>query len=155
MKYSILCLDVDGTLTDGKVYMGNTGEVCKAFNIKDGYGIRQYINRGGTVVLITGRNSKIVQNRAEELGIQEVYQNVKNKADVMKVLSKKYNTTTASMAYIGDDMNDLDAILCAGISFIPNDGYDGLKPHVSIILTHNGGEGAVREAIDILLNEGL
>lgn len=154
MKYKILCLDVDGTLTDGKVYMGNEGELVKAFNIKDGYGIRQFIEQGGTIAIITGRISKIVQNRALELGIHEIFQNISDKAKVIEQLADKYNTPTSSIAYIGDDLNDLNAIKCVGISFMPHDGYEGLKKHVTKVLDHNGGEGAVREAIDLLLNEG-
>ncbi|MDO5292214.1 MAG: HAD hydrolase family protein [bacterium] len=154
MNYSILCLDVDGTLTDGKVYIGNDGEVMKAFNIKDGYGIRQYIEAGGIVAIITGRISKIVGHRAFELGIKEIYQDITNKAQVMELLAKKYHTTIANVAFVGDDMNDLEAIQASGISFMPSDGYEGLKPYVSAVLTHKGGEGAVREAIDILLSEG-
>ncbi|MDO5519368.1 MAG: HAD-IIIA family hydrolase [bacterium] len=155
MNYSILCLDVDGTLTDGKVYMGNNGELLKAFNIKDGYGICQYIKAGGIVAIITGRSSKIVENRAMELGISEIYQNITNKAQVMELLAKKYHTTIANVAYVGDDMNDLEAVQAAGISFMPSDGYEGLKPYVFVVLNHKGGEGAVREAIDWLLGEGM
>ena len=89
MSIKMLVMDVDGTLTDGKIYIGPQGEVMKAFNIKDGYGIVQFIKSGTIPVIITGRKSEIVQRRAEELGITELYQGVEDKLSQLKKVAEK------------------------------------------------------------------
>ena len=93
VKIKMLAMDVDGTLTDGKIYMGPQGEVCKAFNIKDGLGINQLIQNGILPVIITGRKSTIVENRAKELMITEIYQGVEDKATVLRQVARKYGFT--------------------------------------------------------------
>ena len=101
IKY--LVMDVDGTLTDGKIYMGNSGEVMKAFSVKDGCGIHDILIPSGiTPVIITGRKSDIVLNRCNEIGINEVYQGISNKIDKLFTITSDFS----SVAYIGDDIND-------------------------------------------------
>ena len=101
-------MDVDGTLTDGKIYMGNEGEVMKAFSIRDGYGIHDIALKAGIIpVIITGRTSKAVLNRCNELGIVEIHQGISNKIE--KLLSVTRNLST--VAYIGDDLNDLSCMI--------------------------------------------
>lgn len=142
-------MDVDGTLTDGKIYMGNDGEVMKVFNIKDGCGIHDILIPAGiTPVIITGRSSRIVENRCDELGIKEIYQGVSNKIE--KLLTITGNLS--SVAYIGDDINDLSCMLpvkeAGGIIGCPKDAVKKVKELADFIASHNGGAGAVRDFIE-------
>lgn len=151
-KIRYLIMDVDGTLTDGKIYMSNSGEMMKAFNIKDGCGIHDILIPAGIIpVIITGRTSDIVQNRCGELGINEVHQGVKNKIE--KLFSITENLS--SVAYIGDDINDLscmEAIKDAGGPIgCPADAVDKVKCIADYIAPHKGGDGAVRDFIEWIL----
>lgn len=150
IKY--LVMDVDGTLTDGKIYMGNNNELCKAFNIKDGCGIHDIAIPVGIVpVIITGRISKILNNRCEELGIKELYQGVFNKTEILEQITDDLSV----VAYIGDDINDLacmNAIKRAGgIVGCPADAVKKVVEIADFISTKNGGDGAVREFIEWLI----
>ncbi|WP_407721452.1 KdsC family phosphatase [Ruminococcus sp. JE7B6] len=148
MKIKLLVMDVDGTLTDGKIYMGENGEVMKAFNVKDGYAIAHMLPEMGIIpVIITGRKSKIVENRAKEIGITELHQGVRDKLAVLKNVAEKYNASPDEIAYIGDDINDLDCIEYCGVTACPVDAVDGVKRKVTYVCKKNSGEGAVREFI--------
>ena len=147
----LFAMDVDGTLTDGKIYMGNNGEMMKAFDVKDGLGIKLLKDYGIIPAIITGRNSQIVENRCQELGLTEFHQGVKNKAAKLTELMNKYDLSKEQVAYIGDDMNDLSAIKTAGITFAPADCADSLKPFIDILLTKPSGQAPVREAVDMIL----
>ena len=149
-KIKMFIMDVDGTLTDGKIYMGPHGEKFKAFNTKDGLGIKLLIKQGILPVIITGRNSEIVNTRAKELGIEEVYQGVDDKLEVYQLLKEKYNISDEEIAFIGDDVNDLPLINKVGLSFCVADAV-GVSEEVNYITKLNGGEGAVREAIEMIL----
>lgn len=150
-KIKLFAMDVDGTLTDGKIYMGNDGEMFKAFSVKDGLAIKLLKDYGIVPAIITGRNSKIVENRCLELGLTEFHQGVKNKAAKLAELMEKYHLSKEQVAYIGDDMNDLSAIKTAGITFAPADCAESLKPFIDIILTKPSGQAPVREAVDMIL----
>lgn len=152
-EIKLFAMDVDGTLTDGNIYMGNDGEMFKAFNVKDGLGIKLLKDHGIIPAIITGRNSKIVENRCQELGITEFHQAVKDKAGKLRELMEKYGLTSEQTAYIGDDMNDLSAIKTAGITFAPADCAKSLKPFIDIILTRPAGQAPVREAGDMILGD--
>ena len=145
-----LVMDVDGTLTDGKIYMGNNGELCKAFNIKDGCGIHDILLPTGIIpVIISGRKSDIVLNRCREIGIMEVYQGVSNKIDKLKEVVKDISR----VAYIGDDINCLELLSNVGLPACPSDAMGLIKEIDSIwILNSKGGDGAVREFAETLLN---
>lgn len=149
----LFVMDVDGTLTDGHIYMGNDGELFKSFHVKDGLGIKLLKNYGIIPAIITGRRSQIVENRCRELGLDELHQGVKNKAAKLKEIMDKYNATREQVAYIGDDMNDLSAIRAAGITFAPADCAESLRPFVDILLTKPAGQAPVREAIDMILKK--
>lgn len=152
-KIKLFAMDVDGTLTDGNIYMGNDGEQFKAFNVKDGLGIKLLKDYGIVPAIITGRQSKIVENRCQELGLSEFHQGVKNKAAKLQELMTKYHLTPEQVAYIGDDMNDLSAIKTAGITFAPADCAETLKPYIDILLTRPAGQAPVREAVDMILRD--
>lgn len=144
----LLILDVDGTLTDGKIYISNSGEEIKAFNVKDGYAIKEILPQIGIVpVIITGRKSKIVEIRANELDIKEVYQGVKSKLQIYEELKSKYNITDKNIAYIGDDFNDLIILKRIKYSACPQDAVEKVKEVCNFIMDRRGGEGAVYEFI--------
>lgn len=149
----LFAMDVDGTLTDGHIYMGNDGEMFKSFHVHDGLGIKLLKHYGITPAIITGRQSKIVENRCREIGLTEYHQGVKNKAAKLAELMDQYGLTAEQVAYIGDDMNDLSAVKAAGVTFAPADCAESLKPFIDIILTKPSGQAPVREAVDLILQD--
>lgn len=152
----LIVLDVDGCMTDGKIIYTNSGEEIKSFNVKDGFAIVQWIRLGGKAAIITGRKSKIVENRAKELGIHYLYQNVKNKFEILKKIAQKENIELKNIAAIGDELNDYQMLKNVGLSFTPKDGVEYIKHSADITLSKKGGEGAVREMIEhILKRDGL
>lgn len=150
MKIKMLVMDVDGTLTDGKIYMGSDGEVFKAFDVKDGHAIAHLHEVGIIPVIITGRKSKIVENRAKELNIKEVYQGISDKVEKLKEVAKSNGVLLEEVAYIGDDLNDLDCMGICGLSACPNDAIDKVTSNVDFKCNKNGGYGAVREFIEYI-----
>lgn len=159
MEIKLFVMDVDGTLTDGKIYMGENGEVCKAFNIKDGYGIHDILIPSGIIpVIITGRQSKIVENRCRELGITEIHQGVKDKVEKLREVVCKYGEELKNVAYIGDDLNDMpsmEAVKEAG-GFVgcPADAVREVKEFSDYVASGDGGNGAVREFIVYVIGVG-
>ena len=150
-KIKLLVMDVDGTLTDGKIYMGKNGEVMKTFNIKDGYAIANMLPEMGVIpVIITGRESLIVENRARELGITELYQGIGNKLAQLKKVAEKYEVSPEEIAYIGDDLNDLECIEYCGFSACPADAAEEVKTKSQYVCKTIAGEGSVREITEII-----
>lgn len=150
IKY--LIMDVDGTLTDGKIYMGQSGEIMKAFNTKDGYGIHDIALPNGIMpVIITGRKSEIVLNRCRELSIKEVHQDVSNKVDKLRTLVEDLS----GVAYIGDDINDLSCMdivkEAGGVVGCPEDAVEKVKCIADYVAVHKGGDGAVRDFIEWII----
>lgn len=146
----MLVMDVDGTLTDGRIYISGTGEVMKAFDVKDGYAIINLKKNGITPVIITGRESEIVKERARELKIDELYQGVSDKLAQLKIVAEKLNINKNEIAYIGDDLNDLDCINYLEYTACPADAIDEVKEKVFYICHHKGGRGAAREFINFV-----
>jgi 3-deoxy-D-manno-octulosonate 8-phosphate phosphatase (KDO 8-P phosphatase) len=149
----LIILDVDGCLSDGKLIYSADGIESKNFNVKDGLGISTWVKIGGQVAIITGRNSKIVQKRADELGIQHVFQGIKDKDRVLKELLETLDLKFYEVGAIGDDLNDFNMLKLVGRSFTPSDGVKEIKEIVNTTLTCRGGDGAVREMIDTLVDE--
>ena len=150
-RIKLFIADVDGTMTDGRINVSESGEAFKSFNVKDGYGIGVILSRYNIIpVIITGRSSDIVDRRAKELKIVEVYQGVKNKNDVLSDLCAKYRCNLSEVAFIGDDLPDLECMKKCGISGCPADAVDPVKSISNFVSTKNGGDGAVREFIDWL-----
>ncbi len=149
----LIVLDVDGCLTDGKLIYSADGFESKNFNVKDGLGITTWIKTGNQVAIITGRNSEIVEKRAKELGVQHLHQGIRNKYKVIKEIVESLGLKFYEVAVIGDDLNDYKMLSLAGRSFTPNDGHDEIKKLVNTVLSQSGGNGAVREMIDILVEE--
>jgi 3-deoxy-D-manno-octulosonate 8-phosphate phosphatase (KDO 8-P phosphatase) len=149
----LLVLDVDGCLTDGGLIYSADGVESKVFNVKDGLGISTWIKMGNQVAIITGRNSEIVKRRAEELGVQHLYQGIKDKDRVLRDITGSSEIQMDEVAVIGDDLNDFNMLRLAGRSFTPQDGAKEIQDLVDTVLSINGGHGAVREMIDILVAE--
>lgn len=152
-KIKLLALDVDGTLTNGTVYLSEHGDEMKGFNVKDGLGIKVLQQQGIMVAIITGRSSAIVKKRAEELGIKEVHQGIDDKDRVVKKLAEQYNLSLDEIAFMGDDLNDLPAVRIVGTTFAPSDCAVELMPYIDIIVPHKGGDGAVRDAVSMILKQ--
>ena len=151
MKIRMLVMDVDGTLTDGHIYMGADGEAMKAFSCKDGYGIGQMLPKLGILpAIITGRSSQIVANRARELHIEELHQGVADKLPLLKEIAAKHGFTREEIAYIGDDLNDWDCLQYCGLTACPQDAEDAVKKTVSFVAPRRGGCGAVRDFIEYI-----
>jgi len=149
----LIVLDVDGCLTDGTLIYSTDGVESKNFNVKDGLGITTWIKTGNQVAIITGRNSQIVEKRAKELGVQHLHQGIRDKDRVIKEIVKSLGLKFYEVAVIGDDLNDYNMLHLAGRSFTPSDGHDEIKKLVNTVLSKDGGNGAVREMIDILVEE--
>lgn len=149
----LIVLDVDGCLSDGKLIYSAQKIESKNFNVKDGLGITTWLKIGNDVAIITGRDSEIVQKRALELGISHLYQGIKDKRKVLQELLLTLDLHPHEVAIIGDDLNDYTMLRLAGRSFTPNDGNTYIKELVNTVLTCNGGDGAVREMIDMLVSE--
>lgn len=156
MSIELFVMDVDGTLTDGHIYVGNSGEVMKAFNVKDGYAIVNTLPAYDIVpVIITGKTSDIVKNRAAELRITEVHQNISNKLPLLESIAEKYSVTADKVAYIGDDVNDLECMQWCGLSACPADAVREVTEQVDYVCKAHGGKGAVREFIDWIVKSKI
>ena len=151
-RIKFLVMDVDGTLTDGKIYMSYSGEMMKAFNIKDGCGIHDILIPSNiTPVIITARNSSIVEKRAKELDITEVFQGQPDKLGKLREITDNL----ATVAYIGDDINDLKCMneikRAGGLVGCPADAVESVKKIADYVSTYDGGDGAVRDFIEWLV----
>lgn len=154
MKIKLFVMDVDGTLTDGHIYFGNEGEMFKAFHVRDGYAIAHILPVYGIIpVIITGKSSEIVAKRSKELRINEVYQGISDKLTKLKEIAEKYNVSPDEIAYIGDDVNDLECMEYCGLTACPADALDAVLPKVDYVCKCNGGRGAVREFADLIVEK--
>ena len=147
----MLVMDVDGTLTDGKIYISANGELMKSFNIKDGYAIARLKDYGITPVIITGRSSAIVKQRCAELKISELFQGIENKSYKLREVCNMHQLNLSQVAYIGDDLNDLSCMKICGYSACPSDAMKQVREQANYICEAKGGDGAVREFIDYLI----
>lgn len=149
----LIVLDVDGCLSDGGLIYSADAIESKKFNVKDGLGITTWIKMGNQVAIITGRNSTIVAKRAKELGVQHLYQGIRDKDRVLNEIIDSLKLKPYEVGVIGDDLNDYNMLSLAGRSFTPKNGVKEIRELVDTVLSSNGGDGAVREMIDILVNE--
>lgn len=150
-KVKLLILDVDGVMTDGRIIFDNNGNEIKAFHVRDGHGIKMAQTAGILIAIITGRKSEVVKRRALELGIKDVYQRALNKVDIYEKLLKMYGMKDEEVAFIGDDINDLPILKMVGFSVAVSDADTHIRNKVDYVTEMGGGQGAVREAIDIIL----
>ena len=150
-EIKMLVMDVDGTLTDGKIYYGSNGEIFKAFDVRDGYRLIKCEEYGIITAIISGKSSEVVAGRARDLKIKEVYQGISNKIEILTMLIDKYKLSKNQVAYIGDDVNDLECMEYCGFSACPADALEEVKTKVDYICKNIGGHGAVRELIYIII----
>ncbi|APG20129.1 3-deoxy-D-manno-octulosonate 8-phosphate phosphatase [Kosakonia radicincitans] len=150
-KIRLLILDVDGVLSDGLIYMGNNGEELKAFNVRDGYGIRCALTSGIEIAIITGRKAKLVEDRCETLKIKHLYQGQSDKLLAYRELLARLALTPEQVAYVGDDLIDWPVMAEIGLRIAVADAHPLLLPRADYVTRINGGRGAVREVCDLLL----
>jgi 3-deoxy-D-manno-octulosonate 8-phosphate phosphatase (KDO 8-P phosphatase) len=151
-RIRLLVLDVDGVLTDGRIYMSAGGEDLKVFHVRDGSGLVALQRAGVSVAIISGRDSAAVTRRAAELGIAHVHQGVGDKAAVLSTLMARLGVTPAETACVGDDTPDLPMLENAGLAIAVADAHGALGPVVHWVTTAAGGRGAVREVCDLLIS---
>lgn len=152
-KIKLLLLDVDGVMTDGRIIYLNDGGEAKAFDVKDGHGLKLIQRAGIRVGIITGRQSEVVERRAAELGIGIVYQGAKDKLKPFLEIIKELGLEPFEVAYVGDDVVDLPVMRQVGFSATVADAVDDIKPYVDLVTSRPGGRGAVREVCDLLLKQ--
>lgn len=152
----LLVTDVDGVLTDGGMYYSEDGNEQKLFNTRDGMGLTLLRYAGVATAIITSEETKIVQRRAKKLRISNLYQGVRHKLKVLERLRERYSLEWSEVAYIGDDINDLEVMAVAGFSVTPADGSHWNKKLAHYVTVKKGGEGCVREVCDLILTaQGL
>ena len=144
-------LDVDGVMTDGRLYYDENGKELKAFHAQDGLGIKQLMRYGVAVAVITGRNSPIVANRMAELGIEHVFQGRENKLDTWLGLLDTLDVTAGECLYAGDDLIDLPILTRCGLPVSVPNGRPAVRACAAWVTPNAGGHGAARDVCDLLL----
>jgi YrbI family 3-deoxy-D-manno-octulosonate 8-phosphate phosphatase len=147
----LLVLDVDGVMTDGRIYLDGRGEEIKVFDTRDGYGIKRVVDAGVDVVIITGRSSGAVERRARELGIGEVLQGVGPKGPLLDEILQKRGLEPATVCCVGDDLPDLPLLERAGLPVAVADAAVEVRDAAAVITKRRGGRGAVREVCELIL----
>jgi len=150
-RIKALVLDVDGVLTDGGMYYGPAGEGLKRFNVKDGLGLRLIVEAGVVVALISGENSEILRRRAEKLKLENVFVGVEDKLATLKQFLASKKVALEDVAYVGDDLNDLEALKAVGLPIAVADAVPQVRKAARWVTTRRGGDAAVREVCDALL----
>ncbi|MGQ4276666.1 3-deoxy-manno-octulosonate-8-phosphatase KdsC [Pseudidiomarina sp. E22-M8] len=150
----VIC-DVDGVFSDGRIYLGNSGEELKAFHTRDGLGVKALLNNGIAVAVVTGRQSKIVEQRMHALGVRDIFQGSTEKLAIYHQLAEKYQLENSQIASIGDDIPDVVMLQHSGLGVAPQDAHPWVQQQADYVTSMRGGFGAVRELSDlILLSQG-
>lgn len=152
-KLKLFIFDIDGVLTDGKLYYSPRGEEIKVFNVKDGVGIWILKEKGFRVVFLTGRKGEALKRRARDLGVDLLKENVREKEKVLEEVMNQFNCKREETFFMTDDIVDLKACKMVGFVATPVDGAEEIKKLADLITEKKGGEGAVREAIEKILKE--
>jgi len=152
-KIKLVLTDVDGVLTDGGRYYSEKGEIVKRFHVRDGMGINILLRNGIKTAIVTKENSKIVKKWAKEMNISKTYSGIKNKEKELEKICKFYKILPDEVAFIGDDVNDIELMKKVGFSVTPSDGILQAKKIANYVCTTSGGNGALREMIDLILKE--
>jgi len=150
-KIKAIAMDVDGVLTDGGVWWGPNGEEWKRFHFADIMGLSLAKKSGLAIALISGENSPLVDRMAEKFSIQDVYKNCKDKVAALQTFSEHHRLSMQQICFIGDDLNDLPALKIVGLSACPADARPAIREHCLFVAKLPGGNGAVREIVDMLL----
>jgi len=152
MDVKVVITDVDGVLTDGGMFYSTNGEMLKKFNTRDGMGVEILRNNNIPVIIMTREKSKIVISRAKKLLISDVNVGIKKKETLLPKICKKYQINKENIAYIGDDINDLEILKQVGFSASPSDGITIVKKESDYICKSKGGEGVLREVADLIIS---
>ena len=147
----LFATDVDGVLTDAGMYYAESGDEWKKFNTRDGMGIKLLQRAGIITAIVTQERTKLMARRAEKLAIPEVHQGVMDKLSLVREMAARYELSLDQVAYIGDDVNDLETLKAVGFSATPADGMPQVAAVVDHVCSKKGGEGAVREVIEMIL----
>lgn len=150
-RIKALFLDVDGVLTDGRLYMDDRGRELKVFDTKDGHGIKMALAAGLRVVWISGRKSLATTRRARDLGVRHCYQGIADKEALYRKLCRRWKLDPSETAAIGDDEPDVPLLEAAGFSACPADSVLPARAAAQVVLEHGGGRGAVREFVEKVL----
>lgn len=153
MSIRLLALDVDGTLTDGGIYLDGSGNEYKRFDVRDGMGIALLRKAGVEIALISGRFSAATERRAAELQITRLFNGVGEKLPVLRALTEDMGISLGETAYMGDDVNDLECLSAAGLALVPSDGVEEALRAADMITPSRAGHGAVRDAAEFILAE--
>ena len=148
----LLCVDVDGVLTDAGMYYGPDGEVLKKFNTRDGMGLARVREAGVAVAIISGEDSAIVHARAAKLKIDDVFCGATDKRAAIDELCQRHGLNLVQVAFIGDDLNDLPALECVGLPCAVGDAAEPVKAVARYVTERRGGDGAVREVCELLIS---
>jgi 3-deoxy-D-manno-octulosonate 8-phosphate phosphatase (KDO 8-P phosphatase) len=143
--------DVDGVLTDAGMYYSESGDEWKKFNTRDGMGIKLLQKAGLITAIVTQERTRLVARRAEKLAISELHQGVMDKLSVIRDMAERHGISRRQIAYIGDDVNDIEALKAVGFSATPADGLPQVREIVDYVCRQKGGEGAVRELVEMIL----
>lgn len=150
-RIELLIFDVDGVLTDGSLFLGDDGQEYKAFNSRDGHGIKMLLKHGVDVAIITGRSSKVVEHRVANLGIKHVYQGAQDKLACFNDLLSKLGLSAEQTAYVGDDVVDLPVMTKVGLAIAVQDAHPFVKQHAHWQTPSGGGRGAGRDVCELLI----
>ena len=150
-RVRLLCVDVDGVLTDAGMYYGPDGEVLKKFNTRDGMGLERVREAGVAVAIISGEDSAIVHARATKLKIDDVFSGAADKRLAIDQLCARHGLGVDEVAFIGDDLNDLPALECVGLACAVADAAEPVKAVAHYVTERRGGDGAVREVCELLI----
>lgn len=148
----MVIFDVDGVLTDGSLFLGDGGEEYKAFNSRDGHGMKMLQSSGIEIGIITGRTSDVVKHRMQSLGIQHVYQGKLDKLPAFEELCQLTGLSPEQVAYVGDDVIDLPILVRAGLAIGVQDAHPLVKQHSHWLCPSNGGRGAARDVCELILS---
>ena len=152
-KIKLVITDVDGVLTDGGMYYNMEGEYMKKFNTKDSMGMELLLKNNIRTILMTRENSKIVKERVKKIKIVNLYSDIMKKEEMLPEILKKYEVHNNEIAYIGDDVNDLEIMKVVGFSATPLDGNESVKKIADYTANIRGGEGVFREIADLIINK--
>lgn len=147
----LMIFDVDGVMTDGSIIYHDDGSETKVFDVKDGHGIKLLLRSGLDAAIVTGRQSRVVEHRARDLGIRLVYQKIHRKVDALEDIIRKTGLRDSELGYIGDDLIDLPVMLRVGLSVAVCDASPHLFPHAHYVTRAPGGHGACREVCELIL----
>ena len=150
-QIELLLSDVDGVMTDGGLSFDENGVETKTFSVRDGLGIKLWGRAGGTFGIITGRISRIVERRAEELGVEMIHQGISDKLTLVKKIAAEQSCSLEQIAYIGDDLPDLPVIRAVGLGIAVADAAEEVRVEADLVTKTLGGRGAVREAVEVIL----